>query len=68
MEQAVIKVGGMSCEGCVASVTRVLQAVQGVARVSVSLEKGEAEVNFDAGRTALPALRQAVQDAGYDVR
>ena len=66
MEQAVIKVGGMSCKGCVASVTRVLQAVDGVAQVSVSLEKGEADVKFDAGRTALPALRQAVEDAGYE--
>jgi copper chaperone len=66
MEHVVIKVGGMSCQGCVASVARVLQAVDGVAQVSVSLEKGEAEVKFDPGRTALPALRQAVEDAGYE--
>jgi copper chaperone len=66
MEGATIKVSGMTCQGCVGSVTRVLQAVPGVEAVEVSLERGEAAVRYDPARTAVPALRKAVEDAGYD--
>ena len=66
MQHAVIKVRGMSCQGCVASVTRVLEAIDGVAKVNVSLEQEEAAVDFDAGKTELQALRQAVDEAGYE--
>jgi copper chaperone len=65
MEATKIKVSGMTCQGCVRSVTRVLKAVPGVEGVEVSLERGEADVRYDPARTALPALRKAVEDAGY---
>ena len=65
MEATKIKVSGMTCQGCVRSVTRVLKAVPGVEGVEVSLERGEADVRYDPVRTAVPALRKAVEDAGY---
>ncbi len=65
MEATKIKVSGMTCQGCVRSVTRVLKAVPGVDAVDVSLERGEADVRYDPARTAVPALRKAVEDAGY---
>ena len=55
----------MTCQGCVRSVTRVLEAVPGVDAVEVSLERGEADVRYDPARTAVPALRKVVEDAGY---
>ena len=67
METITMNVKGMSCAGCVASVTRVLKAVPGVAEVNVTLNPGAAKVTFDPARTAAPALRSAVEDAGYDV-
>ncbi|MCU0897564.1 MAG: heavy-metal-associated domain-containing protein [Burkholderiales bacterium] len=67
MENTVIKVGGMTCQGCVRSVTRVLEGVPGVAKVEVSLEKGEAALQFDPGKTGIPQFRQAVEEAGFDV-
>ena len=67
METARIEVVGMSCEGCVASVTRVLKAVPGVVEVSVALSPGKATVGYDAARTDVAALRAAIEDAGYDV-
>jgi copper chaperone len=66
MESITIKVGGMTCMGCVGSVTRVLQAVDGVAKVDVSLEKAQANIEYDPQRVSLDALRAAVEDAGYD--
>jgi copper chaperone CopZ len=67
MENATLNVTGMTCQGCVASVTRVLKAVPGVADVVVSLQPGTAKVAYDAARTSLPVLKAAIEDAGYDV-
>jgi copper chaperone len=67
METITMNVQGMSCGGCVASVTRVLKAVPGVTDVAVTLEPGAAKVTFDPAKTGAPALRSAVEDAGYDV-
>ena len=67
METAMIEVVGMTCEGCVASVTRVLKAVPGVMEVSVALNPGTATVGYDAARTGVAALKVAIEDAGYDV-
>ena len=68
METTRFGIEGMSCEGCVASVTRVLKALPGVENVEVSLSLGAASVNYDPARTGMPALRKAIEDAGYDVR
>jgi len=67
METATIDVKGMSCQGCVASVTRVLKAVPGVADATVTLQPGAATVSYDAARTSVPALKAAIREAGYDV-
>ncbi len=66
MDSAVIKVGGMSCQGCVRNVTGVLQAQPGVEQVDVSLEHGEATVRYDGSKVALGQLRSAIEDAGFD--
>ena len=66
METTIIKVGGMSCQKCVASVTGVLAQLPGVSAVQVSLEAGEAQVSFDPARVNLAALKEAVEDAGFD--
>ena len=68
METARIPIEGMSCQGCVASVTRVLKALPGVQSVDVSLDPGSARVDYDASRVDMTALRKAIEDAGYDVR
>ena len=67
METVKLNVEGMTCGGCVASVTRVLKAVPGVTDVAVTLQPGAAKVTFDPARTGAPALKGAIVDAGYDV-
>lgn len=67
METISLNVQGMTCGGCVASVTRVLRAVPGVEDVAVTLQPGVARVTFDPARATLGALRVAIEDAGYDV-
>ncbi|HJU22240.1 MAG TPA: cation transporter [Casimicrobiaceae bacterium] len=67
MQSAIIDIRGMTCEGCVASVTRVLSALPGVRDVKVALDPGSATVSFDPAQTGLEAMTKAIEDAGYDV-
>ena len=66
METAVLKVGGMTCSGCVRSVTNVLQNEPGVERAEVSLDESRATVVFDPQQVNISRLRQAIEDAGYE--
>ena len=67
METVTLKVEGMTCGGCVESVTRVLKATPGVGDAVVRLDARSATVTFDPGRTSVPALKSAIEDAGYAV-
>ena len=66
METTTIKVDGMSCGGCVKSVTGVLTARDGVASADVSLERKQAVVEFDAAKVTRDQLKAAIEDAGFD--
>ncbi len=66
MENTVIKIGGMSCQGCVKNITGVLTGLAGVAAAEVSLEAAEAKVSFDPAAVSREALLGAIEDAGFD--
>ena len=61
-----IKVKGMSCQHCVASVTKALSEIAGISDVQVSLEKGEATFEEQS-----PVDEQIIKDAiariGFEV-
>jgi copper chaperone len=67
MEQAVINVEGMTCGGCVASVTKAIKRLEGVEQANVSLESKIASVIYDKDKTNEDQIKQAVRDAGYEV-
>ena len=67
MKSITIGIRGMTCEGCVASVKRVLQEIDGVEKADVSLEPGQATVEYLPGRVNAARLRSAIEDAGYEV-
>jgi copper chaperone len=56
---------GMSCGGCVNSLTRVLKAVPGVEPVKV--EVGKAHLRIDDARVTLQTVKDAVARAGFEV-
>ncbi len=62
-----LKIEGMHCGGCAASVEKALKAAPGVRAVSVDLAGGSARVDADAGVDAA-LIVAAVEDAGYDAR
>ena len=58
-----LKVGGMTCEGCVNAVKRTLSRVPGVTSVQVDLAAGRARVEGEADAAR---LIEAVEKAGYE--
>jgi copper chaperone len=64
---ATFSVDGMTCGGCVRSVTGAITQVPGVRKVDVSLEGKSATVEFDA-TVAPAAIVAAIEGAGFDVR
>lgn len=67
MQTEIVKVTGMTCGGCISTVTHALKAVSGVSEVDVSLSAGEATVKFDERLTSREKLKSAVKGAGYGV-
>jgi len=59
-----ISIEGMSCGHCVNAVTEALKAVEGVTSVAESLEAKNAVVE---GTAQDAALKEAVEDIGFDV-
>ncbi|WP_216605205.1 heavy-metal-associated domain-containing protein [Pelistega europaea] len=66
MQTVTLKIDGMTCGGCVKSVSRVLTGIAGVQSADVSREQAQAVVTFDEQATNVDALIEAVEDAGYD--
>ncbi|MDQ0191342.1 heavy-metal-associated domain-containing protein [Alicyclobacillus cycloheptanicus] len=66
MTTATIPVKGMTCDGCVNAVTKALKGVQGVQEANVDLAGQKATVTFDDTKTSVEALKEAVEEAGYD--
>jgi len=66
MNQAVIKVEGMTCEGCSATVAQAIRAIPEVRGVTVSYAKREAIVGT-ASSQPIPQepILAALKDAGY---
>lgn len=66
MTSKTLHIYGMSCQHCVAHVTKALEGVDGVSDVQVSLDTNSATLTVGEG-VSDDALRQAVADAGYEV-
>ena len=66
MQNVTLKIDGMTCGGCVKSLTRVLSELDGVTQADVSLEKAQAVVSFDENKVQPGALVEAVEEAGFD--
>jgi copper chaperone len=64
--ETTLKVSGMTCQGCVNSVKKVLEGVPGVTRAEVSLEQGNVTVWFDPALAGIEKFRTAIEDAGYE--
>ena len=62
-----LNIEGMTCGGCVNSVTNALNQVAGVQSVDVSLDHNNATISFDDSQAQQNTLKEAIEDAGFDV-
>ena len=61
-----VKVKGMSCQHCVASVTKALSEIEGITDVQVNLEKGEATFN-EQSPVSKDTIKDAIAKIGFEV-
>jgi copper chaperone len=61
---ASVKIKGMSCQHCVASTTKALEAIDGITNVRVDLEQGQA--HYD-GEIDKKVIEEAISKIGFEV-
>ena len=67
-EKIQLKIGGMACSFCVASITKALGRMDGVHNVNVNLAHEETLIEFNPGVVSAGALRETLRDLGYTIR
>lgn len=65
MENATLKLRGMSCASCANNIENALRSVPGVEVASVNFGSEQASITYDAQRTSIADLQSAVDEAGY---
>ncbi|MGD8427319.1 MAG: heavy metal translocating P-type ATPase [Balneolaceae bacterium] len=66
-EKRTLKIAGMHCASCVASVENALKAIDGVEKVSVNLATESAQLTFEPGKVRFSDFVTAVENVGYEV-
>lgn len=61
-----VKIKGMSCQHCVASVSKALSGIAGVTDVQVDLGAGEATYN-ETAPVDPEVIKKAIADTGFEV-
>lgn len=67
MAKTTLNIGGMTCDHCVGSVTKILENFSGVSEVSVSLSENTAKVSYDENQVKPSEMSKAIEDDGYTV-
>ena len=62
-----LKIGGMSCASCVATIEGALSNLQGVSKAQVNFAAQKAQVEYDPERADLQQIARAIEDVGYEV-
>jgi len=59
-----VKIKGMSCQHCVGSVKKALEALDGISEVTVNLEAGEA--TFTNNGVSRDVVKKAISKIGFE--
>jgi Cu+-exporting ATPase len=63
-----VRIEGMHCASCVASVERSLRKIEGVQNASVNLATETARIEYDPKSVSVNDFSKAVSDAGYELQ
>jgi Cu+-exporting ATPase len=64
-EKVVLKVGGMTCATCVATVSNALQSLEGISEANVNLGAERAYVTYNPRLTSVAEMKKVIEDTGY---
>ena len=64
----VLNVEGMSCSHCENAVKKAVGALNGVDKVAVDLKGKKVTVEYDAAKVNTSAIKDAIEDQGYEVK
>jgi copper chaperone len=67
VETQIFDVKGMSCNHCVNAVESAVKELKGIESVSVDLKSNKVSVAFDDSMVKLNQVKEAIEEAGYDV-
>lgn len=62
----IIKIEGMTCGGCVASVHNATADIDGLGDISIELADNQATVTFDDSKTSIETIAAAIDEVGFD--
>jgi Cu+-exporting ATPase len=68
MEQATLRLGGMSCAACASNIEAAIRAVPGVEQCQVNFGAAQALVHYHQSHTSLDMIQGAVVEAGYSAQ
>lgn len=68
MKNIDLHIDGMTCQGCVASLEKLLSAVQGIHAVQVDLKKQSAQLEIDEHCVQITEVIDVIENAGFDAR
>ncbi|MNJ56151.1 Copper chaperone CopZ [compost metagenome] len=65
MKSVILNVEGMSCNHCVKSVEGAVSGLGAQAKVDLANKK--VEVEYDDAKLTVEAIKEAIEDQGYDI-
>lgn len=65
MTKTTLQVEGMSCQHCVNSIEGALKEIGAIGKVN--LTNNTVEVSYDENQITLEAVKETIEDQGYDV-
>lgn len=65
--QTTLDVRGMTCGHCEKAVKGALDEINGVTGVEVHLSAGKVDVTYEDAKVTISAMREAIEEQGYDV-
>ena len=68
MASVTLNIQGMTCNHCVMRVQKALAEVPGVRKAVVTLDPGQASVDYDDSASTADAMAAAAVKAGYGAR
>ncbi|SHF43421.1 copper chaperone [Seinonella peptonophila] len=61
----ILKVEGMSCAHCVSSIEGALKEID--VKANVDLATHQVEIDYQEGKPSIEAIKETIEDLGYDV-